>query len=116
MDLNASRVMSWLSAAYCGICLYFSNAASQSVSLSGGMAPRIGCHSVIERPLSVRRVAPPTTIIAKTRAATHHSQRATARLAPLSLEAEPIRFTARSADVMEVFLARLKTLDSLPAA
>src|SRR5690349_8585768 len=34
------------------------------------MAPLIGFHSVIERPLSVRRVIPPTTTIAKTSAAT----------------------------------------------
>ena len=34
------------------------------------MAPLIGFHSVIESPLSVRRVIPPITTIAKTSAAT----------------------------------------------
>src|SRR6476646_2845835 len=38
------------------------------------MAPLIGFHSVIERPLSVRRVIPPTTTIAKTRPATSRSR------------------------------------------
>ncbi len=66
--------------AYSGIALYFSNAASQSASLSGGMAPSSGCHSVIDRPLSVRRTAPPTTIMQKTSAATSSSQMRTAPL------------------------------------
>ena len=59
-----------LTTEYSGIALYFSKATSQSASLSGGMAPSSGCHSVIDSPLSVRRTAPPTTIMQKTRAAT----------------------------------------------
>src|SRR5687768_11394456 len=39
------------------------------------MAPLTGRHSVMDRPLSVSRVIPPTTIMAKTRAATASSQR-----------------------------------------
>ena len=38
------------------------------------MAPLIGFHSVIDRPLSVRRVMPPTTTIANTSAATKNSR------------------------------------------
>src|SRR5947209_19624234 len=38
------------------------------------MAPLIGFHSVIERPLSVSRVMPPTTTIANTRPATNKSR------------------------------------------
>ena len=45
--------------------------------------PEIGCHSVIERPDSVSRTAPPTTTIRKTSAATLHSQTRTAPPASL---------------------------------
>ena len=38
------------------------------------MTPVTGFHSVIERPDSVRRVAPPTSTMAKTSAATKISQ------------------------------------------
>ena len=67
-----------LTTEYSGIALYFSKATSQSASLSGGMAPSSGCHSVIDSPLSVRRTAPPTTIMQKTSAATASSQICTA--------------------------------------
>src|SRR6478736_6173091 len=43
------------------------------------MIPRIGFHSVIESPDSVRRVTPPTTTIAKTKKATKRSERPSAR-------------------------------------
>ncbi len=66
------------------MALYFSKAASQSASLSGGIAPSSGFHSVIESPDSVKRVAPPTTTIAKTRAATKNSQNCTAGAAAAS--------------------------------
>src|SRR5690606_16549829 len=42
------------------------------------MAPVTGFHSVIDSPLSVSRVIPPTTIITTTSAATANSQRASA--------------------------------------
>ena len=44
------------------------------------MAPEIGFHSVIDRPLSVRRVVPPTRIMATTIRAMISSQLETARL------------------------------------
>ena len=59
-----------LTCSYCGICLYFSNASCQAASDSGGTTPMIGCHSVIERPEPVRRVAPPRLTIRKMSAAT----------------------------------------------
>ena len=42
--------------------------------LSGGKAPVIGFHSVMDNPDSVSRVIPPTTTIANTRSATQSSQ------------------------------------------
>jgi hypothetical protein len=78
MSLNSASVIPVLTTVYSGIALYFPKAACQSASLNGGMAPRIGCHSVIESPESVSRVAPPTTTIAKTSAATITSQARTA--------------------------------------
>ena len=42
------------------------------------MAPLTGFHSVIDSPLSVSRVIPPTTTIAKTMKATRNSSRASA--------------------------------------
>ena len=50
------------------------NSASHCASVSGGIAPVIGFHSVIESPDSVSRVMPPTTTIANTKAATKRSQ------------------------------------------
>ena len=41
-----------------------------TVDRSGGKTPVTGFHSVIESPLSVSRVAPPTNTIASTNAAT----------------------------------------------
>ena len=51
-----------------GVALYFANSSSQSALVNGGRTPAIGFHSVILKPDSVRRVTPPTTITAKTRA------------------------------------------------
>ncbi len=59
--------------------MYFSNSASHAACESGGMTPVIGFHSVIDRPDSVSRTAPPTITIRKTSAATLHSQRRTER-------------------------------------
>jgi hypothetical protein len=50
-------LISW----YSGIWRYFSSSASQAASVSGGSTPSTGFHSVIDRPDSVSRVAPPTT-------------------------------------------------------
>ena len=61
-----------------GVALYFSNSVFQSTSLSGGMIPVMGRHSVMLRPDSVRRVTPPTTMTAKTSADEKRSQRPTA--------------------------------------
>ena len=48
---------------YSGMAWYFRKASRQAASLSGGIAPMSGCHSVMERPESVRRVAPPTMTV-----------------------------------------------------
>ena len=60
MVLKAPSVMPSLICAYSGICLYLANSSSHSVWESGGMTPWTGFHSVIDRPESVSRVAPPT--------------------------------------------------------
>src|SRR3954452_5737085 len=81
MNLKPDRVMPAGAATsrYCGVCRYRSNACCQSAWVNGGIAPLIGFHSVIERPLSVRRVMPPTTTIAKTRHAVRSNSRESAR-------------------------------------
>ena len=51
---------------YSGVFLYFSNSTIHSSSLIGGKVPVIGRHSVIDKPLSVKRVTPPTiTLLGK---------------------------------------------------
>jgi hypothetical protein len=79
MVLNSASVMPRLTRRYCGVAWYFANSAFQAASLSGGMVPLTGCHSVIDRPDSVSRVAPPTSTMAKISAATAMSQRRIAR-------------------------------------
>src|SRR5271166_4865570 len=74
MALNPSRLIPGLIWLYSGICRYFPNASCHAASLIGGATPRIGCHSVIDRPEPVRRVAPPTTTIANTSPAIAKSQ------------------------------------------
>ncbi len=81
MPLNASSDMPLLTCRYSGVARYLSNATRQSCSVSGGSVPTIGCHSVIDSPEWVRRVTPPTTIIAKTSRQQARSQTATARSA-----------------------------------
>lgn len=49
-----------------GVALYFSNSSSHCTWDMGGSIPATGFHSVILRPDSVKRVTPPTTMIAKT--------------------------------------------------
>jgi hypothetical protein len=69
------RLIAW----YCGIAWYFSNSTCQASRVSGGSVPVTGFHSTIDRPDSVSRVAPPTTMVANTSAATASSHRRTAR-------------------------------------
>jgi hypothetical protein len=57
-------------ARYCGVAWYCTNAACQASCDKGGTTPVTGFHSVIESPDSVRRVAPPTSTMASTKAAT----------------------------------------------
>ena len=52
-----------------GVALYLSNSTSHSWRVMGSLTPLTTFHSVIERPLSVKRVMPPTTTMAKTRPA-----------------------------------------------
>ncbi|KAF0126731.1 MAG: hypothetical protein FD152_2569 [Xanthobacteraceae bacterium] len=64
-----------LMASYCGLARYLANSSAHCAAESGGSVPVTGFHSVIESPESVRRVAPPTTTMAKTSTATISSQR-----------------------------------------
>ncbi len=66
--LNSASVMPTLICLYSGICWYLAKSACQSVSLSGGMTPISGFHSVMVRPECVSRVAPPTTTMHSTSA------------------------------------------------
>ncbi len=79
MRLNDSRVIPLFTCRYSGVCRYLSNATCQSASERGGSAPMIGCHSVIDRPAWVRRVMPPTTMIANRSAQQASSHAAIAR-------------------------------------
>ena len=58
--------MPWFCSLYSGISRYLSNSLCHAASDIGGMAPVTGFHSVIDKPLSVRRVRPPTRIIIAT--------------------------------------------------
>jgi hypothetical protein len=74
-------------ARYCGIALYLSNASCHCAAPSGGRTPSTGCHSVMERPDSVRRVMPPITTMRNIMAQQARSQRAIGRVAAASGEA-----------------------------
>src|SRR5262245_8816133 len=63
-----------LSARYWGMVWYLANSACHWPSDSGGKTPVTGFHSTMERPDSVRRVAPPITSVRNTQAATASSQ------------------------------------------
>src|SRR3546814_1941795 len=76
--LKPASVMPRLIALYSGICLYFSNSSTHPASVSGGITPATGRHSVIDSPDSVRRVMPPTATTMITSSATAQSQRASA--------------------------------------
>lgn len=65
---------------YSGNCLYFSNSSCHSASERGGFIPEITFHSVIDSPLSVSRVRPPTTTMVYTKPALKYSQYATTGL------------------------------------
>ena len=85
---------------YCGMVLYLSNSFCQASSLMGGKVPVAGRHSVIDRPDSVRRVAPPTTTRIKTSAATARSQARIAMNRPSRLSDEAEGDMAREGCVM----------------
>src|SRR5215467_4368000 len=65
MPLNSSKFIAVWTTRYSGMALYFANSEAQSAGEIGGTMPITGCHSVIDRPDSVRRVMPPTTTIRK---------------------------------------------------
>src|SRR2546423_7698929 len=77
--LKPASVMSWLRRRNSGVVRYFAKVSSHCAAWRGGIAPTRGCHSTIERPECVRRVTPPTTTIAKTRAQQASSHTATTR-------------------------------------
>ena len=87
MPLNSASDMPWFTSLYSGVAWYFENATAQSDSDKGGSVPTIGCHSVMDSPECVRRVMPPTTIMANTSAQQARSQAATARGRALAWEA-----------------------------
>src|ERR1051326_4040449 len=64
---------------YCGMRWYLWNASIQSAVESGGTAPTIGSHSVIESPEPVRRVSPPMVTMAAIIRATTTSHQPTVR-------------------------------------
>src|ERR1039457_4217304 len=66
MDLNAPRLIPWLTFRYSGVSLYLSKVSSHCASLTGGSVPRMGCHSTMDSPEWVSRGTPPTTTIADT--------------------------------------------------
>ncbi len=77
MDLNAARLIPWLTFWYSGVSWYSPKVFIHCASVSGGTAPMIGCHSTIDNPEWVSRVTPPTTTIAYTSAQQASSQAAT---------------------------------------
>src|SRR5574337_326048 len=84
MDLNSSSDMSKFTFWNCGESWYLEKAICQSCSFSGGMAPMITFHSVMDKPEPVSRVMPPMTTIAKISTQPVNNQVATARLFSLS--------------------------------
>ncbi len=87
MDLKPSSVMSWLRSRNSGVSWYFSNVSAHWASFRGGSAPTSGCHSTMESPEWVSRVAPPTTTMAKTSAQQARSHAATGSRLPGASEA-----------------------------
>src|SRR5690606_18446645 len=71
--------MCWLISVYSGTCLYLSKASSHSASFIGGSAPMMGFHSVMLRPLPVRRVMPPMATMQAMRTQPVINQRTTGR-------------------------------------
>lgn len=60
-----------------GVTLYFSHSTAHCSCPIGGRIPLTGSHSVMDRPDSVRRVTPPTTMMKKTNPDEMYSQLAT---------------------------------------
>src|ERR1051326_756020 len=82
---------------YCGVKRYLSNSLCHCAAESGGKGPVTGCHSTIEKPDSVSRVAPPTSTTATMSAAIARSQRRiarTCRAALASVMASPLEMDA----------------------
>ena len=77
--LEAFQVMPRFSTAYCGMRWYLAKASAHSAPFSGGIAPMMGSHSVMERPEPVSRVSPPMVTMARITSATASSQKPTAR-------------------------------------
>ena len=82
---------------------------------SGGMAPVTGFHSVMERPESVSRVAPPMRIIATMRSASAPSQRRKALAWRISMRAwsarDLVRLSAAVEDMRGLIAGRARQLN-----
>ena len=63
----------------CGICWNLVSSAAHAASSDGGKAPDTGFHSVMESPLSVSRVIPPTATAKNTATMESNIQRRSAR-------------------------------------
>ena len=74
ITLNSSSVIALLTSRNSGVSWYLAKAVAQSAAPIGGRVPITRFHSVIERPLSVSRVRPPTMIITTTSAKSTISQ------------------------------------------
>ena len=96
----------------CGIARNLAYADAQSTSLSGGRTPETGFHSVMERPLSVRRVIPPITTAIATETTVASSQRIS-DLKFGSSHASSYRVPESSGEGARVNLARLVRADAL---
>src|SRR5688500_4640436 len=79
MLLKSLNVKSKIRCLNCAISLYFENTACHSASVTGGMVPRMGCHSVMESPELVKRVMPPRMICTIMSATPTSNQMATGR-------------------------------------
>src|SRR5262249_37340971 len=79
MPLNSASDMRWFTCLNSGVAWYLAKVSLHCASESGGKAPTMGCHSTMDRPECVRRVAPPTTVMAKSRAQEARSHAAVAR-------------------------------------
>src|SRR3546814_12206361 len=83
---DSPRLMPEFTCWYSGIWRYSAKSRSHSAWLSGGRAPLIGAHSMIESPDSVSRVIAPMTAMASTIAQQPSSHRPTALPEPRRVE------------------------------